>query len=80
MKTILTTIGITTSVLIALPMAIYAYIGFASWVGSDPFDWIPNEVGYKEPLDFQLCRDKGGFPIKGAWTGNLKRCDLLNKK
>ena len=79
------TIGITLGSMIggvvAVGFGIYAFIGFLSWIFNDPFNWVQDTpiTQYVEPLDFQLCRDSGGIPVKSGWTGNLKRCDPTPK-
>ncbi len=70
-------VGILSAV-VAMFFIGYAFVAFFTWIASDPFNWInhPKPMLYVEPADFQLCRDKGGIPVKSGWTGNLKRCDI----
>ncbi len=57
----------------------YLFIGFLDWIWSDPLNLVspPPTVQQYESPDIQLCRDKGGLPIKSAWDGRLKRCDNI---
>ena len=64
--------------IIAFIFATYALIGFMSWITLDPFDWVSApKSSYEEPIEFQICRDKGGLPIRSAWDGRVKRCDIM---
>ena len=78
-KETIVTIGIIIGGVVGTGLAIYVFIGFLNWLFSDPFNWIdtPNSSSYVEPIDFQICRDSGGIPIKSGWTGELKRCEPI---
>ena len=79
MKTIALTITAIMGGILGIGFGVYAFLGFVSWLLSDPFDWIEDTPKYEyvEPKEFQLCREKGGIPIRSAWNGELKRCDSL---
>jgi hypothetical protein len=81
MKEITITIGIIIGGIIGVGLGVYAFLGFLSWLFSDPFNWIPNEPikPYVEPIDFQICRDSGGYPVRSGWNGELKKCNPLPK-
>ena len=74
MKNIISLIGASIGGLIVLVFFLYALLGFAMWVLTDPFDWIPDRerVEYIKNPDVVKCREQGGFPIMG-WNG-LKEC------
>ena len=62
---------------IVIGMSLYMFFGFAGWLLTDPFNWIPYgslDIN-RDTTDIQICRDSGGIPILSAWSGGLKRCD-----
>ena len=67
--------------LVSLAFLIYVMVGFVDWLSQDPLDLIKDTEfpQYVESADFQLCRDKGGIPIRSEWNSSLSRCDLLDK-
>ena len=78
MKEIITIISTAISGIAAVIFIAYVLVGFMSWIISDPFDWVSTPVStYVEPLEFQICRDKGGIPIRSAWGGRVERCDII---
>jgi len=78
MKETITIISIAISGIVAFIFIAYVLVGFMSWITSDPFDWVSIPIStYVEPIEFQICRDKGGIPIRSAWDGRVKRCDII---
>jgi len=77
MKETITIISTAISGIVAVTFIAYALVGYVSWIVLDPFDWVSTPIStYVEPLEFQICRDKGGIPIRSAWDGRVKRCDI----
>ncbi len=76
MKTTIISIILGFVFCVVIIFSLYAFFGFLNWIFNDPFDWFPDYIPneYKEPNDFQRCRDSGGFPIKNNWNGDLKNC------
>ena len=78
MKETIRIISIVTSGVIAFMFIGYALVGFISWIASDPFNWV--STTYVEPTEYQICRDNGGIPIRSAWDGRVKRCDIITNQ
>jgi len=79
MKEVIKIISVVIIGTISLVFITYALVGFIDWIMSDPFDLVETQITtYVEPIEFQICRDKGGIPIKDAWDGRVKRCDIIN--
>ena len=80
MKEVIKIISIAIIGIISFIFIGYVLVGFINWIMSDPFDWVELPIAtYVEPIEFQICRDKGGIPIRGAWDGRVKRCDIITK-
>ena len=62
--------------IIAIPMLVYGFIGFISWLAHDPWNIIQDvePVEFRENADVLKCRESGGYPVKSGWDGSLKEC------
>lgn len=64
-------------VLLVVGFGMYALFGFASYLFSDPFNWVkqePIEYTNKYQIDIDNCRAKGMYPVTSGWNGSLKEC------
>lgn len=72
--------------IVGVVIAFYAFIGFFSWVFTDPFNWIvdtppepaPVQRNYEEMPGWKECVEKGGVPIKSIGNWYIKRCEFPN--
>jgi len=77
MKQLLLIIGAIIGIVLTIFFVVYAFVGFISWITQYPFNWVtkPSSTIYVEPIDFQRCRDAGGFPTRSIWDGSFKKCN-----
>ena len=58
----------------------YAFLGFLDWIFNDPFDWladssVPKMTDFEKLSEYQECVKNGGVPIRSGWTQRVKRCE-----